>query len=124
MDCSTHGRESRRRMRAFFFAGTLAVVMAGTVSPLPLQAQQSTAERKLVTRVEAEYPETLKRLYIGGVVRVEVVVGANGAVQPPELVGGKPSLAQSAMEAIKQSKYASGAATEQLVAQLEFDPHR
>ena len=111
-------------MTSFFIAVTLAIVVCGSVKPLASQALPNAVERKIVTRVEAEYPETLKRLYIGGVVRVEVVVGPNGAVQTTELLGGNPILGQSAMKAIKQWKYASGAAKEKLIVQLEFDPHR
>jgi TonB family protein len=124
MKHSAHGRKSHRRMRAFLIAGTLALMMCEAVKPLALQAQQNGAERKIVTRVEAEYPETLKRLYIGGVVRVEVVVGPSGAVQTTELLGGNPILGQSAMKAIKQWKYAPAGAKEKLVVQMEFDPHR
>jgi len=124
MKYSTYGRESRRAMRAFLVAGTLALVMCGTVKPLASQAPANAGERKVVSRVEPEYPETLKRLYIGGMVRVEVTVGANGAVQTTELLGGNPILGQSAMKAIKQWKYTSATAKEKLVVQLEFDPHR
>lgn len=76
-----------------------------------------------MTRVEPEYPETLKRLYIGGVVRVEIVIGGNGSVQTTELLGGNPILGQSAMKAIKQWKYEPGP-KEKMIVQLEFDPHR
>ena len=123
MKHSTHGQESHRAM-ASFLAGVLSIVICGSVKPLASQTQPNAVERKIVTRVEAEYPETLKRLYIGGVVRVEVVVGPNGTVQTTELLGGNPILGQSAMKAIKQWKYASAAAKEKLVVQLEFDPHR
>ena len=34
----------------------------------------SSDERKVLTRVDPDYPDALKKLYIGGVVRVEVVV--------------------------------------------------
>ena len=124
MKYSTHGHESHRAMASFLIAGVLSIVMCGSVKPLASQTQPNAVERKIVTRVEAEYPETLKRLYIGGVVRVEVVVGPNGTVQTTELLGGNPILGQSAMKAIKQWKYASAAAKEKLVVQLEFDPHR
>src|SRR4051794_39370561 len=66
----------------------------------------NTSDRKIITRVEPEYPETLKRLYIGGVVRVEVVVAANGKVDGTQLLGGNPILGQSAMKAVRQWKYA------------------
>jgi TonB family protein len=111
-------------MTSFLIAGMLAIIMCGSVKPLASQTQPTTVERKVVTRLEPEYPETLKRLYIGGVVRVEVIVNANGAVQTTELLGGNPILGQSAMKAIKQWKYAPAAGKEKLVVQLEFDPHR
>jgi TonB family protein len=102
---------------------TIATVVCATTKRIHSQTQNSV-ERKLVSRIEPEYPETLKRLYIGGVVRVEVVVGPNGAVQSTELVGGNPILGQSSMKAIKQWKYAPGAAKQKLTVELEFDPHR
>src|SRR5215470_14244138 len=85
---------------------------------------QNAPERKVLTKVEPEYPDTLKRLYIGGVVRVEIVLSSNGTVQTTELLGGNPILGQSAMKAIKQWKYEPGPAKEKLIVQLEFDPHR
>ena len=93
--------------------------------PLVSQAHGDAAtERKIVKRVEPDYPETLKRLYIGGVVRVEAVVAPSGAVSETQLLGGNPILGQSAMKAIKQWKYVPNTSREKLVVQLEFDPHR
>ena len=85
---------------------------------------QGTSDRKIVTRVEPEYPETLKRLYLGGVVRMEVVVDTNGKVARAQLLGGNPILGQSVMKAVKQWKYVPAAAKEKFVVRLEFDPHR
>jgi protein TonB len=86
--------------------------------------QQISAERKVLTRLEPEYPEALKRLYIGGVVRVEAVVKPNGGVESTQLLGGSPILGQSAMKAIKQWKFSPASAKEKIVLQLQFDPHR
>src|SRR5216110_793507 len=120
----TRSRKLWQGVRFILTALMVAVVLCAGAKHVASQTRETNAsERKVVTRVEPEYPETLKRLYIGGVVRVEVVVGANGAVQTAELVGGNPILGQSAMKAIKQWKYASGAAKEKLIVQLEFDPH-
>jgi len=97
------------------------------VNPRPLPAQtvdQIAAERKVVARVEPEYPEALKRLYIGGVVKVEAVVSASGAVESTQLLGGSPILGQSAMKAIKQWKFSPSSGKEKLVVQVAFDPHR
>ena len=103
------------------------VTAAWFVNPQPLRAQtvdQIAVERKVVARVEPEYPEALKRLYIGGVVKVEAVVTASGAVESTQLLGGSPILGQSAMKAIKQWKFSPSAAKEKLVVQVAFDPHR
>jgi TonB family protein len=95
------------------------------VALLALPARgQVAGERKMITRVEPEYPNTLKRLYIGGIVRVEAVIAPNGTVQSTQLIGGNPILGQTAMRAIKQWKYAPANAKEKLVVTIEFDPHR
>ena len=97
------------------------------LSVLPMAAQssdQSSSDRKVTSRVEPEYPDALKKLYIGGVVRVEVQVAPNGTVKSTKLLGGSPILGQSTMKAIKQWKYAPAAAEETLTVKLEFDPHR
>jgi TonB family protein len=120
--------KSRRINRGRRFLLKLTqLVMIVLFSALPFLAQiqeQTTRERKVITRVEPEYPDTLKRLYIGGVVRVEVEVEPNGTVKSTRLLGGSPILGQSTMKAIKQWKYAPAASAETLIVKFEFDPHR
>jgi protein TonB len=84
-------------------------------------AQES--DRKVITRVEPEYPDALKKLYIGGVVRVEVDVAPSGVVKDVKLLGGNPILGQSTMKAVKMWRYAPGA-EEKLTLKLEFDAHK
>src|SRR5579863_980625 len=81
-------------------------------------------ERKVVSRVDPDYPDALKKLYIGGVVRVEVLVAPNGSVKSTKLLGGSPILGQSTMKAIKQWKYVPAGSEETLTVKVEFDPHR
>ena len=103
----------------------LVIVVLLSVVPSVAQVQeQSSKERKLITRVEPEYPETLKRLYIGGVVRVEVEIEPSGMVKSTKLLGGSPILGQSTMKAIKQWRYAPAASEETLTVKIEFDSHR
>ena len=121
-------KQTRRPVR-WFRRALLCSLFAMLLPSLSRQAltetnEQGLSDRKIVTRVEPEYPETLKRLYVGGVVRVEVVVDANGKVESAQLLGGNPILGQSAMKAVKQWKYAPAAAKEKFVVRLEFDPHR
>ena len=115
----------RTEYRLLFLAGAFTIAALMCIRPLAAQTHdQPTVERKVVTRIEPDYPETLKRLYIGGVVKVEAVVLPNGTVESTQLIGGSPVLGQSAMKAIKQWKYAPTASKERLLVQMEFDPHR
>lgn len=103
----------------------LVITSLLSAATLAAQVQElSSSERKLITRVEPEYPETLKRLYIGGVVRVEVEVEPSGVVKSTKLLGGSPILGQSTMKAIKQWRYAPAASEETLTVKIEFDSHR
>lgn len=82
------------------------------------------SDRRLITRVEPDYPDALKKLYIGGVVRVAVQVAPNGAVKNVKLLGGNPILGQSTMKAVKSWRYAPASVDETLTVKLEFDPHK
>lgn len=92
--------------------------------PLFSQSEESASDRKVITRVEPKYPPTLERLYIGGVVRLQVDVAANGTVESAQLLGGNPILGQAAIAAVKQWKYAPAKTKTRTVERLEFDPHR
>ena len=118
------GRVSRERKSVLTLSQLLLIVFFCVMPFVPQMQGQATRERKVVTRVEPEYPDTLKRLYIGGVVRVQVEVEANGTVKTTSLLGGSPVLGQSAMKAIKQWKFVPAASAETLTVRFEFDPHR
>lgn len=101
-----------------------ALVLCSLIAVKPLRSQTDpVVTRKVVTRVEPDYPETLKRMYIGGVVRVEVVVNPSGTVESAQVLGGNPILGQAAMKAVKRWKYVPAAAKEKFVVKFEFDPH-
>jgi TonB family protein len=103
------------------------VALGGLWSGIARAAQtyeSSGEERKVIKRVDPEYPDALKRLYIGGVVRVEVQVAPNGTVKGTKLLGGSPILGQSTMKAIMQWKYAPAATEATYTVKVEFDPHR
>jgi TonB family protein len=65
-------------------------------------------ERKLITRVEPDYPEMLKQLNISGTVRLRISISAKGNVENAVLLGGNPILGESAAIAVKQWIYAAG----------------
>lgn len=116
-------RRLTRRIGFYLSVGTLLMssVFAGM---LGAQTLAQNSERKLVTRVEPEYPDALKKLYIGGIVRVEVQVAPNGTVKSTKLLGGSPILGQSTMKAVMQWKYAPAPTEESFTVKIEFDPHQ
>jgi len=79
-------------------------------------------ERKLIKRVEPEYPAALKPLYISGAVRLELTVAPKGTVETVEILGGNPILAEEAVKAAKQWIYAPAAASEKIEVSIEFLP--
>jgi TonB family protein len=90
------------------------------ISVAPGHGQE--AERKIIKRVEAQYPSILKRRGIGGTVRLKVIVHADGTVKDVEVLGGNPALADAADKAVRQWKFAPGA--ESVVAvSVTFDPN-
>jgi TonB family protein len=91
----------------------LTIVQAGTNS-----------DRKLLTRVEPEYPETLKQMQIGGTVRLMVTVSPKGSVDGVQLLGGNPILAEAAIKAVKQWVYAPGPSRTINEVSIPFAPKR
>jgi TonB family protein len=89
--------------------GAIGYVSAETtvedVKTLTIVRQGNGAQRRLITRVEPDYPDTLKRLNIGGTVRLRLTIGAKGNVETAEVLGGNPILGESAVTAVKQWVY-------------------
>jgi TonB family protein len=109
------------------FKNAVLVLVLGGIGFVPTlrsQMPDQGPDRKLISRVEPHYPVTLERLYIGGVVRIEIVILPTGIVQSARLLGGSPILGQSAIAAVKQWRYAPASTKSTCVVRLEFDPHR
>lgn len=111
------------------FGCRLALYLAIGVFLMPAALGQ-TAEnenadknpRKLVYKVEPQYPAELKRAYIGGIVRLHVMISPRGMVQAVSIVGGNPVLAECAAKAVKQWKYAPADAQTSVRLNMKFDP--
>src|SRR5215475_11131113 len=69
-------------------------------------AQQEN-ERKVLKKVEPEYPSVLRDKGIGGTVRLRVIVKADGTVKDVQTVGGNAVLVESATRAVRQWRYAA-----------------
>lgn len=80
--------------------------------------------RKVLKQVEPEYPRVLKKMEIGGTVRLKVIIKADGAVQSTEVLGGNPILATEAQKAVAQWKFAPAPSATTAEVKLVFDPHK
>jgi protein TonB len=110
----------------------LAGILLIGVSILSLpcaQAQSKSAKseksgRKLVHKVEPIYPQDLKRLNIGGTVKLDVQISPRGSVERVQIVGGNPILADSAARAVKQWQYEPSEVPTSILLNVEFNPRR
>ena len=107
--------------------GAIGYVSSATsvegVKTLAIGVPSSSAERKLITRVEPDYPETLRQLNIGGTVRLRVSISAKGNVENVELLGGNPILGESAKIAVMKWIYAAGSSRTITEVSILFDGH-
>jgi len=93
------------------------------VKVLTIVDARSGSERRLISRVEPDYPPTLRQLHIGGTVRLQITITPRGTVEKVQLLGGNPILAEAAIEAVKKWEYAAGSRTVSEVS-ISFDPDR
>lgn len=80
------------------------------------------ADRKLVYRVDPVYPQDLKKFYIGGTVRLKIVVTPRGSVESVAPLGGNPALVDSSVAAVKKWKYTPADGSSELTLNLVFNP--
>lgn len=77
--------------------------------------------RKVVRKVQPDYPPDAKRMNLGGTVRLVAVVAPNGRVERVEPVGGSPLLVQAAKSAVALWKYEPGSESKETV-EIHFTP--
>jgi TonB family protein len=71
----------------------------------PVAAAQTVQPRAVKMRVAPAYPNLGLRYHLAGVVKLAVIVAANGRVKSSRVVGGNPLLAQAAQEAVKKWEF-------------------
>lgn len=83
-------------------------------------ASAGEQERKLVKRVEPEYPELAAKVNLHGGVKLKIWINPDGTVRRLEYVGGHPVLAESALRAVKSWKYEPAAKESTTTVELKF----
>ena len=89
----------------------LAVFGVGSGTALFLRAQEGDApgsKRRVKVMGKPQYPDLAKKLNLTGVVKIEVIIGADGKVKRTRVVGGHPVLASEAEKAAMQSEFEPG----------------
>ena len=102
----------------------VAVLLTALVSLPPFSHAQADApsKREILYRVAPAYPELARRCNLRGEVHLTVAVAPDGKVTSTKVTGGNPVLAQSAVESVRNWKFAPAAhaTTEQV--ELRFGP--
>ena len=80
------------------------------------------ADRKILTRVDPEYPEIARKMQIHGVVKLKVWIRPDGNVSRVEYVGGHPLLAEAALNAVRKWKFETAPVESTLQLELKFTP--
>lgn len=80
-------------------------------------------ERKVVKKVEPEYPAVLRDKGIGGTVRLRVTVRPDGSVKDVQTIGGNAVLVDAASRAVKQWRYAPAEKEGSIEISIHFGPH-
>jgi TonB family protein len=94
------------------------------MAPGLLAQKTEKATRKLIYRENPGYPMTLRDAHIGGVVRLEIVISAQGKVDQVSPLGGNPVLIEAASNAVKKWKYAPADSESKTEVEFTFDPRR
>jgi TonB family protein len=90
------------------------------LSGLSALAQERTASH----RVEPVYPELMRKMNMGGNVKLKVLIAADGRVENTEALGGHPVFIEAANEAVKKWRFEPGPRETTMVIEIKFDPLR
>lgn len=95
-----------------FLLAFLAVTVHSSIG------QDST--RRVVSRVNPQYPNLARTMNLQGSVKADVLVAANGTVKSIQLKGGHPLLGQAAENAIREWKWEPASHETHEIIELKF----
>ncbi len=91
-----------KRARSWLARAMAVALLAGMAMPMHAE------DRAIKSRVAPVYPEIAKRMKIGGVVKLDVTVDADGKVTDVKPVSGNQMLSAAAQEAVRRWRFAPG----------------
>jgi hypothetical protein len=105
--CCRALRKFARIDNLFYFAALMVLLLP--VQPRYILAQAAAKNaRKVLVRVEAEYPDFFRSGHFEARVIADATVLPNGNVSSVEIKGGNPMFAEFATKALMKWKYAPG----------------
>jgi TonB family protein len=107
-----------RRTRSLIVAAVLSATLFTGTGTAQTPAH---AGRRVIFKGTASYPDLAKRMHVGGVVKLELIVRANGAVKSATILGGSPVLVQSASDAVQKWKFEGASQETTEVVQVVFE---
>ena len=101
------------------------LALCSVLALVPVTSSQVAAghARRILKTIKPEYPVVLKNKGIGGVVRLNVRVLANGNVASVSISGGNPILADSAAKSIMTWKFEPAMSVSNEVVTFDFNVH-
>ena len=102
---------------------TVAFLLALAMLTFALgQEAEEQSTRKIVSRRPVVYPELARRMRLEGTVKLEVTVGANGAVRTARVIGGNPVLAKAAEDSIYGYRWVPANRESKELVEIKFQP--
>jgi TonB family protein len=101
-----------RVVRNAALAGLLLTFIGG--------AAYGQSERKVLANPAPVYPELARRMHLTGMVKVVVIIGADGQIKNEEFQGGHPVLINAVQSALKDWKYAPGPSETKVMLEFKF----
>jgi TonB family protein len=83
---------------------------------------QETGTRRVVNRVVPEYPRVAWDNHLGGTVKVEATVAANGKVKNVSIIGGSPILSIAAANAVRKWRWVPASQDTREPVEVHFEP--
>jgi TonB family protein len=111
---------NKERLALAWLALAVFCLALGSVPMLRAQSAEHSG-RKVIRSQKPDYPAILKNSRIGGTVRLNANVLANGTVANVQVLGGNPILAESAVKAVMKWKYAPGASASNEIVTFDFN---
>lgn len=105
-----------RRTRGICIAALCGMLLC--VAAVGASAQE---DRKTIIQTSPVYPALARSSQLRGVVKVQIVIGADGQIKETKVIGGNPVLVAATLDALKKWKYAP--AQSETTTQLEFEFH-